>query len=363
MRKAMSVLALVLAAAPAAAQSPASQPARPAAAPAPASQPALRPAPRLLHAAPAAATARRDLDLRFSLEGPGAPPAARVHYRTAGERDWTSVPVQRATDAWVATIPAVAVTAPALEYYVAAADPPARLFAAADRPQRVQVLPSDADEELEADLAFYGHHRSIADTSFEVVDFGRRAEGADYYLRSETSYRYLMLGFVHHIRVGFGLIRGEAPSLLVGPLDRGIYFGFAELRLRFHPTVHFDLRPILGATKDGFDGGIGTVLHLGRFSGTQVSLGFEYLGSAGHDGWLRLGWRTVPRFPMGFSLELTDLLAADARPDGHSTALRAVYDVSFAPTSWLALTMKVGYEARDYQFGGVAGGFAASFSF
>ncbi|HEY3357701.1 MAG TPA: hypothetical protein VGQ83_30895 [Polyangia bacterium] len=153
-------------------------------------------------------------------------------------------------------------------------------------------------------------------------------------------------------------MRGQVPDQALSlAADKGMYYGFAELRLRFAPVVHLDLKPILGATQKGFDGGLGTALHLGRLAGTQVSLGLEYIHGIGATGSFRLGWRTIPRFPMGFTLELSDF------PGESDVALRAVYDVTYAPSEWLALTLRVGYQARDYTLGGPMGGLAATFSF
>jgi hypothetical protein len=312
-------------------------------------------------------TARRSLDLRFALDGPGVPPAARVQYRAAGGGNYQPVPLERSTEGWVATIAADAVQSPGLDYFVEAGMPPRLVFASAQKPHRVQVLTAPEDAQLDADLVFYRLRRSRVDTSFEMVDFGRREEGADYYLRSELAYSYRILGIVHYIKLGFGLIRGEAPVATrdgdPDQSDRGMYYGFAEVRLRIHPVFHVDGRPILGATKQGFDGGVALAAHIGYLTGTQVTLGMEYLGKIGRDGYFRLGWRTVPRFPMGITIELSNLLQQAERPAGHSTALRAVYDVSCALAEWLALTLRLGYEARDSHFGGATGGLAASFGF
>jgi hypothetical protein len=328
-----------------------------AAAPAPASQPTTL---RWLHAPPSAVPANRDVDLKFRLAGPGVPAAARVHYRGPRDGGYAVASLQRVAGGYGATIPAERVTAPALEYYVEAGG--AQVFADATRPHRVQVLPAPKDAELQADLELYRFHRSEVYGSADYSDFGTRSGFHDYFVRSEYSYAYRMLKFVHHIRLGFGLIRGLSPvgdrESPTDERDVGMYYGFAELRFRFHPLVHLDVRPILGATKEGFDGGIYGAFHLGRLNGTQVTAGVEYISTIGDRYWLRLGWRTVPRFPMGITVELGDF--PDHKLD---YGLRTTYDVSFAPASWIELTLRLGYDARDSKFGGPTAGLTASFSF
>ncbi|MBI5479224.1 MAG: hypothetical protein HY906_10225 [Deltaproteobacteria bacterium] len=363
-RPAGLTIALVLCAAmPAAAEAQpapgaASAPVGPSAgAVAPTSQPSRL---RWLHAPPSAVVALHDVDLKFKLAGPGVPADARVHYRGVRDVAYADVPLGRVAGGYAATIPGERVVAPTLEYYVQAGG--AQVFADAARPHRVQVLPAPQDAELQADLEFYRYHRSEVYGGANYVDFGTRDSFHDYFVRSEYSYGYRMLKFVHHIRLGFGLIRGLSPvGDRASPMDErevGMYYGFAELRFRFHPMVHLDIRPILGATKEGFDGGIYGVFHIGRFTGTQVTAGAEYISTIGDRYWLRLGWRTVPRFPMGITVEIGDFPSHQL-----DYGLRTVYDVSFAPASWLALTLRVGYEARDSNFGGATAGLTASFSF
>jgi hypothetical protein len=339
-----------------AASQPASQPARDRAS-TPASQPDRL---RWLHAPPSAVPALRDLELKFRLAGPGAPTDARVHYRGARDRAWVEARLERTAGGYVAVIPGEHVLAPRLEYYVDADG--ARVFADAGRPHRVQVLSGEKEAQLAADLEFHRYHRSEVDGSADYIGFGTRDGFHDYYVRSEYSYRYRMLKFVNYIRLGFGLIRGQSPegerAAPTGEREVGMYYGFAELRFRFHPMVHLDLRPILGATKEGFDGGFMAAFHVGRFTGTQVTAGAEYISTIGDRYWLRLGWRTVPHFPMGITVEIGDF--PDHKLD---YGLRTTFDVSFVAASWLELTARVGYEARDSKFGGATGGLTASFSF
>ncbi len=63
---------------------------------------------------------------------------------------------------------------------------------------------------------------------------------------------------------------------------------------------------------------------IGHLGGTRLELGGELLTDLGNRGWLGFTWTTIPRVPMGLTVELTE------RPGGEdgATGARLLYDLA-----------------------------------
>src|SRR5207237_7496238 len=95
--------------------------------------------------------------------------------------------------------------------------------------------------------------------------------------------------------------------------------------------------------------------------GAHAELGLQTIQRYGYDASLRFAWDTVPRWPMGFAVHITDMpkgaVLNNATPEnpltdgGAPTGIRALYDVGFRATGNVTVLAKVGSQA-PYSLGG-----------
>ncbi len=348
------------------------------------------PAPAVIHVPVSSAPAGKPLLVAASLRDAHALESVSLRWRRLGEVEYRTVPFVRtgaggSSSAWSATIPADAcVAGGVLEYYLASGGRGAaaeRLhFAAPGAPQRIVI---EGDAESRARRAYLARHlglRSRFSVQAEVVDFGNRTlspdgEVRDWYWRLEGDYTYRILGPVYSLRLGVGLLRGATYDLVTGstgdvertPVARcaanpdglcvGLTYGFAEVRFRPHRLVRFDVKAILGAGPEHFDGGGGLAVIVGNDPGTHVAVGGDVVSSVGLRGYLRLAWSTIPRVPMSLTLEVTSF------PDFSDLAGRAYLSAEYRIARRLVVSASAGYGTRDFLIGGPSGGLGLALEF
>jgi hypothetical protein len=354
--------------------------------------------PRVTHLPPAEAApgAPLTIDARIDRAWQGT---IELRWRPVGQPEWRTALFERTgtgDDRWRAQVPAQAVQPPGLEYWIAGAVPGAPAvshFASAEAPHVVMVHDDPKVVAREKELARYRGRRARARVALEWVDFGSRDvagrvidpttgmyQEADFtgvddrYLRVDADFSYRVLRFpLHSLRFGYTYLLGDTPATGRGDgtcapeHDDGVdddlmgtprcagqagykVSGWFEARLRVTSVVDVDLRVIVAAVREFVLGGRAE-LRFGSELGSHVALGLEGVPGAGATFFFRLGWDTVPRFPMAATIELSDL------PSSHrATAVRLLYDVGVPLDSGVRLGVRLGYQARDAEIGGVTAG-------
>jgi hypothetical protein len=318
----------------------------------------------------------------------------QLRFRAIGERTWRSEPFQRGTEegAWRATIPAELVRAPGFEYFVVGAGKDGALethFASEAAPHQVMVYLDQKTLLREQELVRVRRRYARARLSAEIVDFGKREamvpgvgmrEFQDYYRRLEAEFMYRVLRFpLHSMRFGVSHLLGatpgfEEPDPMGGTIDNpdcdlGVTCttdveagyragGWVEFRLRLGSVVELDARGIVSGTPAGVNVGARFEGRIGAERGTHVALGWEGIIDTGFDVFMRLGWDTVPRFPMSTTISITTMPSPARDP-----AVRLVYDVLYPMDNGLAVGARLGYQARDQGIGGVTAGLNLSLDF
>ena len=298
-----------------------------------------------------------------------------LRYRAVGgDPAFHAVAFERTSgDDYRASVPANVVAPPGVEYFIASTDGKGAVtlhFASAANPHRVAVHEDEGVVLRARELGRYQGRQARAHVAIENVDFGSRTVNGkqldDRYLRVDADFTYRLLRLpLHSLRFGYTYLLGDTPAT---PRGDGICdpvkedppagsctgqagfkaAGWFELRLRANALVDVDLRGILAATKKGFSMGGRGELRIGSEMGSHVALGAEVLADAGSTGFLRLGWDTVPHFPMAATIELSSL------PSSHrATAVRLVYDVAYPLDGGLRLGLRARYQARDSSIGGL----------
>jgi hypothetical protein len=219
-------------------------------------------------------------------------------------------------------------------------------FASAAAPHVVRVVPSLVDRLEDADATRLASRRNEVSVEVQGHDFGNRFDLADRYLRGEIAYTRRLLREIHQVTFGFGAVQGTTPTMSVeggGETDKGLRYGFGEVRLRAMPRLFVDARAALGADQDGFTGGVRGQAIFGKPWRSSVWLGGEYLGGVGGSAWVRLQWDTAPPLLMGAAIMRTDLPGAII----DSAGLYIAYDVAYRVADRITVRGQLSYGSRD----------------
>lgn len=326
------------------------------------------------HVPPADAEAGSDLEIEA--EAPATTPTLVAHYRSRGTQVFQTLElVRKNNSSWVAVVPASAVAAPGIDYYVTAGDTP--VFASPEWPHTIAVYaPAESERRTRDALRAYGRRSSIH-TMGEWVEYGgqpftdnmgntRRLTDHFYRLDADFSYR-LWTYPLEEIRIGYTRMLGVAPDPfntdgkmdMNGEKDAGFKVGgWFELGLAAAEGVRVDGRMIVMANADGFAVGTRGEVRLGNRDASHVAVGAEYLAAVGANGFFRLGWGTVPHLPMSATVEITNLPART-----ETTAVRLYYDIGSEVRPGFRLGIRVGYAARNQSVAGFTGGAGAAVEF
>lgn len=311
------------------------------------------------HVPPASATAESNLEL--VAEAPPTSPTLTAHYRVSGGRSFETIElVRQGTTRWVAVVPAKAVVAPSLEYYLDAGGAP--VFASPQLPHAMPVVMTANDDRRARDLSRMKSRKSRVRTSGEFVNFGTRNVGAvqlpDRYYRIDADFAYRLLAYpLEELRVGYTRLIGETEAVMcetISPCtaDAGYKVGgWFELGLAPVEGLRLDGRAIVMATQTGFAIGGRVEARLGVLDASHVALGVEHMADVGTAGYFRLGWGTVPTVPMAATVEITNLPAST-----RDTGVRLYYDIAREVGRGVRIGARVGYAARNQQVAGFTGG-------
>jgi hypothetical protein len=320
------------------------------------------------HVPPAAATAAAPVEL--VADAPPSSPVLMVHYRTTGAPTFASAELVRQSDTrWVVVVPAAAVAAPGLEYYLTAGDTP--VFASPAWPHTTLVNVSDVVERRGRDLLRTQSRRSRLHAAGEWVDYGTRSAGPvdleDRYYRIDADFSYRLWAYpLEEIKVGYTRLLGDTeaeqfmcPGTDPCTADAGYKVaGWFELGLAPVEGLGIDARAMVLATQAGFNVGGRAEVRVGLRDATHVAAAVEHMADVGTSGQFRLGWATVPRTPMAAIVEITNLPASH-RPAG----VRFLYDLGRELEQGIRLGIRVGYTAREQQTRGFTTGANASIDF
>jgi hypothetical protein len=310
------------------------------------------------HVAPAEAPAGEPLRLVASVDDAWAEPALALRWRPlgGGAGAWTTTPFERSSaGGWYATIPAEAVRAPGVQYFI-----PGH-FASAEAPHAVRVEPTPEERWIDVERARLAGRTARVRARFEAASFGTD-DGDDWYARGEVDWTHRLVGTLYSFSLGYGFIQGVTPAMRgaagMPGLENGARYGFGEVRWRLHDAVWVDTGLMLGFGQDGFAAGGRANVTLGKEWRSCVQLGGEYVSGLGKSGWLRLQWDTVPSLLMGASVRLTDLPGAQI-PGG----VMLLYDVAVPLGKRVTVGLQVGYAARSQTQGSFGGGLSTAFEF
>lgn len=350
--------------------------------------------PTVHHTPPATWKAGQDMQLQLRISEDWELESLWVGVRPVGsERSYKKFSFHRGQgERFVAKIPGRLTQPAGLEYYIGSRGPDGRnrtQFASPEDPYPVIIRGQTEQVRTQQRLARHDGHRSEFSLDGDITFFQSRRVAAskvegggtddhytttpdsDRYWRGELEYKYRILETLYDIRFGLGMMRGELAKVqtpeglrevgsLAGSDGPGLNWGYGEMTFELHRNFSVAPKLMLGASEQGFAPGVGLSARIGPIGGTNLALGVETIRDAGTTAHMKFQWDTVPRFPMGLRVELTDWPAGERNPMG----VRLVYDVDFDVTERTQVGAKFGYAARTSGLeAGLVTGLNASYSF
>jgi hypothetical protein len=262
-------------------------------------------------------------------------------------------------------IPATDVRPPGVEYFIVALDDgrETAMFGASDRPHPVVIDEHPTQLRQARLLAARGGRRAEVSARFDVVSYASLGTPLDGYYRFEAAVGYLLLALpIKTLRFGYidqhgqhGRVDADGGAGVTRTRFRG---GWSEATIALGDGLEVDARLVALVNDKGFDvGGRGEV-RVGIEHGSHVALGFEWIRGAGAAGHFRLGWNTVPRFPMSAAIEVGTFPVP-----GGDLGVRFSYDVTRELPRGVDIGARVSYQARDQDSGGLTGGLHGRYTF
>lgn len=317
------------------------------------------------HSAPTRADAGRDIPLAFLITSRSGLSSAWLHYRQKGQASYRRLLLRREGDSYLrGAVPAEAVAAPGLEYFVEVATTSGQIGTALGQPDR-PVAVSVERESIAS--AFAAEPRKsqvmLRSTYLDFATFDDRSGSrVDRFVLLEAEIAYRVGGWVHAIKSGFGSAQGEggfANRVYDGtdlPPRVGFHYGFAEAEIA-PPWARFGLigRGVAGVGQDGFGLGIEGRIRIGDPDRTHLSAGASTIAELGFLSDLRLQVGTFERAPLGFTVAVTD------QPNQGDLGMMFAADLGWRVLDWFAPTVRLSYQARTVVHSGVGAGLGLVF--
>ncbi len=284
---------------------------------------------RVLHTPVISAQAGKPLQLHAKVQGDWNFQRLELKVRRPNQA-YESYPFARSKRSWYrADLPAQKLQGPQLQYYISSLgrDGQRRAhFGSEERPQSIDIRGRSTADDMESQLRRYNGKRSTLSVGGRFALFGERREGrwnelnqreelrtenfSDRYWEFDLEYKYRPLSFLHDIRIGMNVMRGEWPEVdgeaLYDEETPGVNYGYGELNIEMHRWFSVGARLILGASAEGFVSGLAGILRVGDMTGVHFALEQEGISDLGSRTDMRFHWNTVPRFPMALGIELSD---------------------------------------------------------
>jgi hypothetical protein len=337
----------------------------------------------LAYVPPARATEGESVELAFLTPKAGAVRAAWLHYRTAGDTTYRRAALVAAGDgALRAVIPAETVRVPSVQYFVevldAGADAPRAVAGRGEAPLAfvVETRPAEPPPDVTG--------RSRVTLIFDWVNFDDRT-GQDHYVQAEADFQYRFRSPIWSMRLGIAALNGVGGPTEV--IDSAYNMGraactdasgnyrcthvdfnyvYTELEFRLSDTIAFMVRPLFGRghhdtspndDHHDFRDSLGARLRLrlGRETETNLAIGAALTDGFGQLYEAVFTWNVIPRFPVVLSAQVTD------QPVPGDFGVRIIADVGWRGLRWVYPSVRVSYQARNIDHGGVSAGGAINF--
>lgn len=331
----------------------------------------------LVHVPATEAQAGESVKLVVSTDDIAAMPGVELTYRSGGA--WRTLGFgPDDSGEWVALIPGSEVRGPTLEYYIVS--PAGAHFASATQPWRVAVATEDLQTRGERELARYDGQRSLVEGWYRGIDHGADGELTDATWMAGMRFVYRPLTQIRAMEFGFVRMRGEAlevaevdqdgfpvfgqdinpdarPNVAGRTWNQGLDWGYADLEVPFSERFSVSGRLILGGNDAGFTAGGRLAVRVGAEPQVYGRGWIGFVGGTGVDTGFEMHWDTVPYVPMFASIEVTNW------PNNGPWGVLLSYGISVPLGPHADANLRVGYQGRTSDLGGIGLGGGLSWSF
>jgi hypothetical protein len=335
----------------------------------------------------------RAIQLAFLVRMPSAIKQAWLYVKPEGEPGYRRIELAADGDAYLrGTIDGNSVKAGTLAWYVEAigrgADAEVEpVLGSQSAPNAIEIDANVEEKPIE-------QGRSHIDAHVDYVDFdGGFSDGHDQYYQAEIDFTYRFLQPIYAVRLGFGTLSGMGGPKDVIDADMtrrcidadGEYrckrvdftYVYTELEFRIRPNVALMIRPQAGllATDEQMDPAAGRCrstsdptgcrfetgfgararVRFGEEIGTNLVIGASFTDGVGTLLEAAYHWLPHLKVPVQLTVQVTD------QPLPEDFGVRLVGDVGFRNWSWFYPSVRLSYQARDIDHGGVSGGLALNF--
>jgi len=314
------------------------------------------------HVPPRRAEAGAPVSVVFVLDRPERVASAYLHYRTRDRRTYRRELLAREHDIYLrGRVPAEAVRAPGVEYFVEVSTPSGETglaLGAPDSPVAVEVAPASLIDRF-GESAEAG--RTTVRVDGEYLSFGAldrsRGDHTDWMARASVDVSYEIGAAVQRVGIGMAAITGRggivSPWSDEYPVPKsGLNLGRADVELGTS-RLAVGLSWIAGVGRDGFGMGAEGRVRIGRRRATNLELRAQGLPELG---WLvdvRLGARPARDLLLGLSVGGTD------QPLGEETAAKLATELEWLGLPGLALRLRGSWQGRSAEHGGLGIGAGA----
>ncbi|CAN5887433.1 hypothetical protein BH11MYX2_BH11MYX2_39820 [soil metagenome] len=309
----------------------------------------------------------QDVPLVFVLDDPSAVASAYLHYRTAGERTYRRVLLQREHDLYLrGTLPSVVVKAPGVEYFVEVSTPRGSSGLAAGAPERPLSITVEPPTVL--DTFAPRRDQSSVKLTGEYLDFAtfdkRAGDRADHMYAASVDFTYRLGGTVDAIGVGYGVYAGAGGSKNAtwdpsNPMPQtGFHYCYASVELGTkaeNVALSCEGAVLAGVGKEGFGMGGSGLFRIGERDQANLSFAVRTIDQVGTLSEIRFGDQPWKDLLLGISVGGTN------QPNGGDIGAKLGTDLEWVGFGNVSVILRASWQGRSSQHGGIGGGAGLGF--
>jgi len=318
------------------------------------------------HNPPGDATTNVAVPLVFVMAAPDKVASAWLHFRTLGSRTYRRLLLVREHEIYLrGVVPAEAVQAPGLEYFVELSTPSGRSGLAVgtpDQPTAVAIAPPPLINRFDASPG-----RSSVKLNAEYLDFAtfdkRTGDHRDRMTMATVDFTYRMDRYVESLGVGYGIYDGKGGfanrdwnnEQLV---TSGFRFGYADIELGGNTEgVHVSAggQVIAGVGKDGFGMGAEGRIRIGHRDDTNLLLSGRTVDQVGFLSEIKFDAKPIRHVLLGISVGATN------QPTEGDVGVKLGTEIELVGIDRVSLIARGSWQGRSVDHGGLGGGAGLGF--
>jgi hypothetical protein len=320
------------------------------------------------HSPPKRAESGAQIPVVFVLEQPDRVASAYLHYRPRGNRTYKSMLLVREHDIYLrGTLPAEAVRAPGIDYFVEVSTSTGGSGLAAGTP--VDPIAVDVAQPSILDKFGSAPGRSSVKMAADYLDFAsldqRSGDRTDRMITANVDFTYRFDSWVESVGVGYGVYSGrggydDRTWDTGNPIPRsGFHYGYADIEVGgdtegVHLSAGGQLIAGVGKVQPDGSGGFGLGaegrFRIGERDGTNLALIARTISQVGFLSDIRFGARPVERLLLGISVGATN------QPNRGDIGVKLGTELEILASRNISVLLRGSWQGRSTLHGGFGGG-------